>query len=86
MYVHQNRIPMTSMDKEAPVNTEPPKIEDIPIDINCQEHPSEKIERICTDSAIEKDLVCIECLLNLDDPTNANSSLQTVGEFVEGAS
>ena len=79
------------MDKPAN-ETQPPKSEEtkkeldpIELQITCPEHPNEFIERICTDSTIEKDLVCIECLLNFDDPAMSSSALQTVEEFVDSA-
>lgn len=58
---------------------------DIKLDLTCQTHTTEKIERITLDGSLEKELVCIECLLNFEDPGEAGNKLCSVGEFIDKA-
>lgn len=69
------------MDKESATN--PGTATEINLSISCPLHPEETVERVCIDSSTDKEILCVECLLGIDDPTALSQSLVRIGEFVD---
>jgi len=65
------------------MDTTPADSKEIELNIACPDHPDEVIERISLDSSIEKEILCVECLLNLDDLSASAQNLVTIDHFVD---
>jgi DNA-binding ferritin-like protein len=53
--------------------------------IYCPLHPKEAVKRIDLEFGADKELYCIECLLNLQNPTQISSQLKSIDDFVDMA-
>lgn len=75
---------MSVTQKESQINGEI-SMDDIPLElpIPCPDHPDELVQRICVDINAEKEVMCVECLINLDDPKALGPNLVTPAQFVK---
>ena len=75
---------MSATQQETQVNGEI-SMDDLPLElpITCPEHPDENVQRICVDINAEKEVLCVECLINLDDPKALGANLVTPSQFVK---
>jgi hypothetical protein len=53
------------------------------ISVNCALHPKETIARVDIELGAEKELYCVECLLNMTNPGRIGASLKPLSEFIE---
>jgi len=54
--------------------------------VACPLHPSENIQRVDLELGAEKEVYCIECLLNIDDAPSKSKQLKSLDQFIEQAS
>jgi len=58
----------------------------IELSIPCPDHPDEFVHRICLNNSAEKEVLCVECLINSEDPKGLKANLATPNEFIKLAS
>jgi len=56
------------------------------LNIFCPDHPEELVHRICVNNNAEKEVLCVECLINSEDPKGLKANLMTANQFIKLAS